>query len=82
MNKSLDQVPIDMQHGMTEALKVWVDMGWPNAVIPAYADYDNDGEVDYFGLNAFGQLELLGEDQVEAKDETEAGYTGPAWVRS
>lgn len=27
-------------------------------VIPAYHDEDGDGEVDFYGLDSFGQLEL------------------------
>lgn len=79
---ALNELPRELTDGMQQSLKVWADDGWPNAVIPAYADLDKDGKADYFGLTALGQLELLSDDQVQAVDETQEGYEGPAWVRT
>lgn len=82
MNKTLDKVPAEMANAMHQSLKVWAELGYPNAVIPAFEDMDNDGAVDYFAMSSFGQLELLGEEQVQAVAETVEGYEGPAWVRA
>lgn len=71
----------EMGEALAGSLKVWAEQGWPNAVIPIYHDIDGDDRPDYIGLNGFGQLEVLSEDQVESKDETAEGYEGPAWVR-
>lgn len=65
-----------------QLLKTWADEGYPNAVIPAYADLDGDERIDYYGLTSFGKVEILSEDQVQAMDETQEGYEGPAWVRA
>lgn len=72
----------EMAAAYADAFKAWADAGWPNAVIPIYHDIDEDGRADYLGVTAFGQVELLSEDQVQPRDETVPGDTGPAWVRA
>lgn len=71
----------EMIEALTQSLQTWAEQDFPNAVIPMYHDVDGDDRPDYLGLNSFGQLEILSEDQVEAKDEQWPGYEGPAWVR-
>lgn len=70
----------EMIEALTQSLLVWADQGY-TAVIPMYHDIDGDDRPDYLGLDSFGKLEILSEDQVEAKDETDPTYDGPAWVR-
>lgn len=43
---------------MHRALLQWQAEGVKNPIIPAYQDVDGDGRVDYYGLDAFGQLTL------------------------
>lgn len=79
--KDIKSMSPEMAEALTQSLLVWAGQGY-NAVIPIYPDIDGDEKPDYLGLNSFGQLEVLTEDQVESKDETEIGYEGPAWVRA
>lgn len=81
MNTEVNGLTPEMVQAYSASFKTWAELGWPNAVIPIYHDVDEDGRPDYLGMNAFGQVEVLSEDQVEAKDETVVGYDGPAWVR-
>lgn len=81
---TLNEVPgltPEMSEALKQSLQVWAEQNYPNAVIPIYHDIDGDERPDYLGLDSFGNLEVLSEDQVEAKDETEVDYDGPAWVR-
>lgn len=72
----------EMNEALVQSLQTWVDLDYPNAVIPIYHDIDEDGLTDYVGLDSFGKLELLSATQVKAVDETQSGYEGPAWVRA